>query len=81
MQCVYVCVYCAEQWYGSEGGWVHEADETVHTIMMMTQCNNPETKEPKLSAAKRILHEWTGLDEQARGLHDTQQAAEKHDEL
>ena len=27
-------------------------------------CNNPMTKEPKLTAAKRILPEWTGLDEE-----------------
>lgn len=27
-------------------------------------CNNPKTKEPKLSAARRIVPEWTGLDEE-----------------
>jgi hypothetical protein len=26
-------------------------------------CNNPKTKEPKLSAARRILPEWEGLDQ------------------
>jgi hypothetical protein len=33
-------------------------------------CNNPLTKEPKLDAARRILPEWTGLDEEAQGVTD-----------
>ena len=33
-------------------------------------CNNPLTKEPKLDAARRILPEWVGLDEEAVGVTD-----------
>ncbi|KAH1065754.1 hypothetical protein J1N35_030741 [Gossypium stocksii] len=29
-------------------------------------CNNPTTKEPKLQGARRIVHEWTDLDFEAR---------------
>ena len=31
-------------------------------------CNNPLTKEPKLSAAVRIAPEWVGYDDQIREL-------------
>jgi UDP-glucose:glycoprotein glucosyltransferase len=27
-------------------------------------CNNPKTKEPKLQAARRIVAEWPGLDQE-----------------
>ena len=33
-------------------------------------CNNPMTKEPKIDAAKRIISEWTSLDQRARELED-----------
>ena len=29
-------------------------------------CNNPMTKEPKLQGARRIVAEWTELDDEAR---------------
>ena len=29
-------------------------------------CNNPLTKEPKLAQARRIVPEWTALDEEVR---------------
>lgn len=31
-------------------------------------CNNPMTKEPKLSAAMRILPEWKGYDDEIKAL-------------
>ena len=35
-----------------------------------TQCNNPLTKEPKLTAAKRIVPEWVGIDSEVQALRD-----------
>lgn len=32
------------------------------------QCNNPKTKEPKLSAAKRIVPEWSRYDSEIKQL-------------
>lgn len=31
-------------------------------------CNNPETKEPKLQAAMRIISEWKSYDDEVRNL-------------
>jgi len=33
-------------------------------------CNNPKTKEPKLTAARRILPEWTGYDNEIKAFMD-----------
>ena len=33
-----------------------------------TQCNNPQTKEPKLKSAVRIVPEWTGYDQEIKAL-------------
>jgi UDP-glucose:glycoprotein glucosyltransferase len=52
-------------------------------------CNNPMTKEPKIEAAKRIVSEWVGLDQEAREIgerhveHEASQpsARKAHDEL
>lgn len=38
-------------------------------------CNNPKTKEPKLTAARRILPEWEGYDNEIKEL------MKLHDEL
>ena len=34
------------------------------------QCNNPLTKEPKLTAAQRIVPEWVDYDNEAKALWD-----------
>jgi hypothetical protein len=31
-------------------------------------CNNPDTKEPKLDMARRIVKEWSGYDEEVRAV-------------
>lgn len=33
------------------------------------QCNNPQTKEPKLQAAVRIVAEWTDYDQEVKRLY------------
>ena len=38
--------------------------------MLVYQCNNPLTKEPKLSAAVRIVGEWTAYDDEVKALWD-----------
>ena len=35
-----------------------------------SQCNNPLTKEPKLSVAMRLLPEWTEYDREVRDLQE-----------
>ncbi|OQV12944.1 UDP-glucose:glycoprotein glucosyltransferase 1 [Hypsibius exemplaris] len=40
-------------------------------------CNNPLTKEPKLTAAMRIIPEWKAYDEEVRRLQDEFQADKK----
>ena len=42
-------------------------------------CNNPQTKEPKLVAARRIVKEWTGYDDEMAKLAEEikQNASEK----
>lgn len=37
---------------------------------MRVQCNNPMTKEPKLTGAMRIVPEWTDYDQEIRQLQD-----------
>lgn len=37
-------------------------------LRLVFQCNNPMTKEAKLSAAMRIVPEWKEYDEEVRGL-------------
>ena len=37
---------------------------------MRLQCNNPLTKEPKLSVAMRLLPEWTQYDQEIRDLQE-----------
>ena len=45
---------------------------TVHksSACCVFQCNNPLTKEPKLSAAQRIVPEWTDYDNEVKTLWD-----------
>lgn len=39
----------------------------IHCILNF-QCNNPQTKEPKLEAAARIVPEWVDYDTEIRNL-------------
>ena len=39
--------------------------------MFVVQCNNPLTKEPKLSSARRIVSEWTGYDTEIQLLQES----------
>ena len=41
------------------------SDSSLSTAKTIDLCNNPLTKEPKLERAKRILPEWTVLDQEA----------------
>ncbi|KAI8915909.1 hypothetical protein EDD86DRAFT_197169 [Gorgonomyces haynaldii] len=52
------------------------SDESLKTAKTIDLCNNPLTKEPKLDRAKRILSEWTDLDNQVQQLKQ-----QRHDEL
>lgn len=38
--------------------------------MLLLQCNNPLTKEPKLQAAQRIVAEWGDYDDEVKVLWD-----------
>ena len=40
------------------------SDESLAGARTIDLCNNPETKEPKLSRARRQVPEWTGIDEE-----------------
>eukprot|EP00877_Chromochloris_zofingiensis_P009036 jgi/Chrzof1/4386/Cz14g11070.t1 len=50
-----------QEWLWCESWCGNETKAKAKTIDL---CNNPKTKEPKLSAARRIVPEWTGLDEE-----------------
>ena len=41
---------------------------SLATAKIIDLCNNPLTKEPKLDAARRILEEWTGYDDEMAAL-------------
>ncbi|KAF8062716.1 hypothetical protein HT031_004046 [Scenedesmus sp. PABB004] len=43
-------------------------DETKAKARTIDLCNNPKTKEPKLSAARRIIAEWPALDAEQAAL-------------
>jgi UDP-glucose:glycoprotein glucosyltransferase len=43
-------------------------------------CNNPKTKEPKLQAARRIIKEWPGLDDEQAKFTDSVDAQFKAQE-
>ena len=38
--------------------------------LLLFQCNNPQTKEPKLNSAVRIVKEWPEYDEEIRRLQN-----------
>jgi len=45
-------------------------DASLKTAKTIDLCNNPKTKEPKLSAAMRIVPEWNGYDSEIKSLWD-----------
>jgi len=51
-----------QEWLWCESWCDDGSKATAKTIDL---CNNPMTKEPKLESAKRIIPEWTALDEEA----------------
>lgn len=51
-----------QEWLWCESWCDDESKKTAKTIDL---CNNPMTKEPKLESAKRIIGEWTSLDDEA----------------
>lgn len=59
------------------------SDQSLKTAKTIDLCNNPQTKEPKLDRARRILPEWTGLDEQVNKIRKEFMAevAKDHTEL
>ncbi|GFH28875.1 uncharacterized protein HaLaN_27438, partial [Haematococcus lacustris] len=50
-----------QQWLWCESWCGNATKAQAKTIDL---CNNPKTKEPKLSAARRIIAEWPALDQQ-----------------
>ena len=44
------------------------SDEALASARTIDLCNNPQTKEPKLSRARRQVPEWTELDEEIAGV-------------
>lgn len=54
------------------------SDESLEEARTIDLCNNPETKEPKLSRARRQVPEWTGIDEEvAKVFRDAERQGEK----
>lgn len=52
-----------QEWLWCETWCSDQSKDKAKTIDL---CNNPKTKEPKLTAAKRILPEWQGYDEEIK---------------
>ncbi|KAK4336950.1 hypothetical protein RND71_043522 [Anisodus tanguticus] len=52
-----------QEWLWCETWCDDKSKKKAKTIDL---CNNPKTKEPKLTAAKRILPEWQGYDDEIR---------------
>ncbi len=46
------------------------AEETKAKAKTIDLCNNPLTKEPKLTGARRIIPEWTDYDNELREMMD-----------
>jgi len=59
-----------QEWLWCETWCDDESKKKAKTIDL---CNNPQTKEPKLSAARRILPEWTVYDEEIKRVLDRKQ--------
>ncbi len=54
-----------EEWLWCETWCDNESKKRAKTIDL---CNNPQTKEPKLKAATRIIAEWTDYDQEIKTL-------------
>eukprot|EP00959_Pyramimonas_sp_CCMP1952_P025447 533926-Pyramimonas_sp.AAC.2 len=52
-----------QEWLWCESWCGNATKPKARTIDL---CNNPMTKEPKLTMASRIVTEWTGYDEEVR---------------
>jgi UDP-glucose:glycoprotein glucosyltransferase len=52
-----------QEWLWCESWCGNATKAAAKTIDL---CNNPMTKEPKLQGARRIVAEWSGLDDEAR---------------
>lgn len=52
-----------QEWLWCETWCDDESKKRAKTIDL---CNNPQTKEPKLTAARRILQEWEGYDNEIK---------------
>ena len=54
-----------QEWLWCETWCDDKSKEKAKTIDL---CNNPKTKEPKLTAARRILPEWESYDKEIKEL-------------
>jgi UDP-glucose:glycoprotein glucosyltransferase len=54
-----------QEWLWCES-WCGNA--TKNKAKTIDLCNNPDTKEPKLDMARRIVKEWPGYDEEVRAV-------------
>lgn len=53
---------------GDDGGSGDHGDVSDVFSAFLLQCNNPKTKEPKLTAAVRIVPEWVEYDNEIKEL-------------
>ena len=60
-----------QEWLWCESWCGNATKAAAKTIDL---CNNPMTKEPKLQGARRIVAEWTALDDEARAFTERVQA-------
>ena len=60
-----------QEWLWCESWCGNATKAAAKTIDL---CNNPQTKEPKLQGARRIVAEWTALDDEARAFTERVQA-------
>lgn len=56
-----------QEWLWCETWCSDEQKEKAKTIDL---CNNPKTKEPKLTAARRIVKEWQDYDDEVRFIYE-----------
>jgi UDP-glucose:glycoprotein glucosyltransferase len=69
----------SKEWLWCETWCGGETKPEARTIDL---CNNPRTKEPKLTAARRIIAEWPGLDaEQAAATAEIEEALRREDDM
>lgn len=54
------------------------SNDTLKTAKTIDLCNNPQTKEAKLTAAQRIVPEWKGYDEEIKQLMTKIEDEEEH---